>query len=99
VDFEEKALVVAETVYQGRSSTPKTRASKVRDLAIEALTHLKSRGGAANDFVFKSESGTSLSPNNVRNRVLIPACKRVGIPLVGWRTFRYTYSTWGKSKR
>jgi integrase len=34
-----------------------------------------------------------LNPNKVRNRVLIPACKRAGVPLVGWHTFRYTYFT------
>jgi hypothetical protein len=42
----------------------------------------------------KARAGPPLSPNNVRNRVLIPACKRAGIPLVGWNTFRYIYSTW-----
>jgi integrase len=45
-------------------------------------------------FVFHSTTKTPLSPNNVCNRVLVPACKRAGIPAVGWHTFRYTYSTW-----
>jgi integrase len=55
---------------------------------------MKPQGSGPDDFVFQSISGTTLNPNNVRNRVLIPACKRAGIPLVGWHTFRYTYSTW-----
>jgi len=97
VDFEDGVVVVAETVYQGRSSTPKTRASNrkvfVGRMVMEALARLKS-DSAPDDFVFKSGSATALSPNNVRNRVLIPACTRAGIPLVGWHTFRYTYSTW-----
>jgi integrase len=98
VDFEEEVVVVAETVYQGHSSQPKTRASNrkvfVGTLVMQALARLKPQGSAPDDFVFPSDKRTPLSPNNVRNRVLIEACKRAGIPTVGWHTFRYTYSTW-----
>jgi integrase len=98
VDFEDGAVVVAETVYQGRSSKPKTAASNrkvfVGSLVMDALARLKVKGGTLDDFVFPSDNLTPLSPNNVRNRILIPACRRAGIPLVGWHTFRYTYSTW-----
>jgi integrase len=98
VDFGEGAVVVAETVYQGHSSKPKTRASNrkvfVDRLVTEALARLRPEGSAPDDFVFPSDNRTPLGPNNVRNRILIPACKRAGIPLVGWYTFRYTYSTW-----
>jgi len=41
-----------------------------------------------------TERGTPLNPNNLRTRVLHPACQRAKIPLVGWHTFRYTHSTW-----
>jgi integrase len=98
VDFEDEVVVVAETVYQGHSSQPKTRASNrkvfVGPLVMQALARLKPQGSAPDDFVFPSDNRTPLSPNNVRNRVLVPACKRAGIPVVGWHTFRYTYSTW-----
>lgn len=98
VDFEDEAVVVAETVYQGRSSRPKTRASNrkvfVTSIVMEALARLRPQGSAPDDFVFPSTDRTPLNPNNVRNRVLIPACKRAGISLVGWHTFRYTYATW-----
>ena len=40
-----------------------------------------------------------MNPNNVRNRVLAPACKRLKIPNVGWHNFRYTYSTWANPTR
>ena len=80
VDFEEGLVVVAETVYQGRSSTPKTRASNrkvfVGSMVMDALARLRPHGSAPDDFVFPSSDQTPLSPNNVRNRVLIPACKR-----------------------
>jgi len=98
VDFADGVVVVAETVYQGHSSQPKTRASNrkvfVAPLVTQALERLKPQDSAPDDFVFPSDSQTALSPNNVRNRVLVPACKRAGIPVVGWHTFRYTYSTW-----
>jgi integrase len=98
VDFKDEVVVVAETVYQGHSSQPKTRASNrkvfVGPLVMQALARLKPEGSVPDDFVFPSDNQTPLSPNNVRNRVLIPACKRAEIPVVGWHTFRYTYSTW-----
>jgi integrase len=46
------------------------------------------------DLVFHTDRGTALNPNNVLNRVLHPACKRAGIPVVSWHNFRYTFSTW-----
>ena len=46
------------------------------------------------DLVFHTDRGTALNPNNVLNRVLHPACKRAGIPIVSWHNFRYTFSTW-----
>ncbi len=98
VDFEDAVVVVAETVYQGHSSQPKTRASNrkvfVGALVMQALSRLRPHDSTPDDFVFPSDNQTPLSPNNVRNRVLIAACKRAGIPTVGWHTFRYTYSTW-----
>jgi integrase len=98
VDFEERSILVAETVYQGRSSMPKTRASNrkvfIGPLALEALHRLKSLGGAPDDFVFCTSKGTPFNPNNVRNRVLIPACQRAAIPLIGWHDMRRTFATW-----
>ncbi len=98
VDFEEGSILVAETVYQGHSSMPKTRASNrkvfIPDLALEALKRLKSLGGGPDDFVFCTSKGTPFNPNNVRNRILIPACRRAGIPLIGWHDLRRTFATW-----
>ena len=98
VDFEERSILVAETVYRGRSSMPKTRASNrkvfIQDLALEVLKRLKSSGGGPDDFVFCTSKGTPFNPNNVRGRVLIPACSRAGIPLIGWHDMRQTFATW-----
>ena len=98
VDFEERSILVAETVYQGRSSKPKTRASNrkvfIPDLALEALQRLKSSESGPDDFVFRTSKGTPFNPNNVRNRVLIPACRKAGLPLIGWHDLRRTFATW-----
>lgn len=98
VDFAEASILVAESSYEGHLAPPKTRASRrkvfVDALVLDALRRLRPSNTQPDDFVFRSARGTPLNPNNIRNRVLHPACKRGGIPLVGWHTFRYTYSTW-----
>ncbi len=98
VDFAEGSIVVAESNYEGHSAPPKTRASRrkvfVDAVVLEALARLRPPNIQPDDFVFSTERGTPLNPNNARTRVLHPACTRAGIPLVGWHTFRYTYSTW-----
>jgi len=98
VEFTEQCVLVAESMYEGRSAPPKTRASRrkvfVDDVVLEALRRLQPAHWQPEDLVFHTERGTPLNPNNVRNRVLLPACQRAGIPRVGWHNFRYTYSTW-----
>jgi integrase len=98
VNFEEHSILVAETVCQGRSSRPKTMASNrkvfVEDMVLEALKQLQSYGGGPDEFVFCTSKGTPFNPNNVRTRVLIPACRRAGVPLIGWHDMRRTFATW-----
>ncbi len=98
VDFGKSAILVAESSYQGHSSQPKTRASRrmvfVDAVVLDALRSIRPQVVNPEDLVFHSERGTPLNPENVRNRVLHPACERAEIPRVGWHTFRYTYSTW-----
>ena len=66
----------------------------VDGLVLEALACLRPVHCQPDELVFHTERGTPLNPNNVRNRVLNPACRRAGIARVGWHAFRYTYSTW-----
>jgi integrase len=98
VDFAEGSILVVESSYQGHASEPKTRASRrkvfVDRVVLDALGRIRPSVVNPDDFVFHSERGTPLNPENVRNRVLHPACERAGIPRVGWHTFRYTYATW-----
>src|SRR5712692_6462693 len=62
--------------------------------AIEALLRVRPTGANPENLVFCTDRGTALNPNNVRNRVLVSACKRAKIPQVSWHNFRYTYATW-----
>ena len=99
VDFAQSAILVSEASYEGHSAPPKTRASRrlvfVDSVVLDALSCLRlSRVVQPEDFVFHTERGTPLNPNNVLNRALHPACERAGIPRVSWHNFRYTYSTW-----
>ncbi len=77
---------------------PKTKASRRKvfldDVVLDSLACLRSPQDQPDDFVFHSERGTPLNPNNVLSRAIHPACKRAGLRPVSWHVFRYTYSTW-----
>ena len=92
------SILVCESNYQGQQSQPKTRASRrkvfVDSVVLDALRKIQPEMPDPNAYVFSSGRGTALNPENVRNRVLYPACGRAGIPRVGWHSFRYTYATW-----
>ena len=98
VDFGEGSLIVAECSYEGRAAAPKTRAARRKVFVdvpvLDALKCLLPANGSPESLVFCTNRGTALSANNVRSRVLVPACKKAGIPQVAWHSFRYTYSTW-----
>jgi integrase len=98
VSFQEGSIIVSEANYEGHAAAPKTRASCrkvfVDAVVIDALTNLRPSLHRPEDLVFHTGRGTALNPNNVLNRVLHPACKRAGIPVVSWHNFRYTFATW-----
>ncbi len=100
LDFEEHSILVVETMYQGCAQAPKTRASLrkvyVREAAFDALKRLRALSAGPDSLVFATSQGTPFNPNNVRSRALLPACKRAGIPAIGWHTFRYTFCTWAE---
>ncbi len=45
------------------------------------------------NLVFRTPRGTPLSPKNLYNRVLAPACDRIKQPRVSWHSFRHTHAT------
>jgi len=48
--------------------------------------------------MFSTSAGTPILPNNVVRRFIFPACKRLGLPLSTWLTFRRTYSSWSHDR-
>ena len=97
VDFERKLVHVRESVYEGQFTTPKTRSS-VRTIAMcealeETLRLLRASNAAPSDLVFVSQKETPLRPENVLKRIIHPACKRLGLPKVGWHDLRHTSAT------
>jgi len=98
VDFVDRSIVVAESIYLGRTAAPKTKASRRKvfldKVVLDSLACLRTPQVQRDDFVFHSELGTPLNPYNVLSRAIHPACKRAGLPPVSWHVFRYTYSTW-----
>jgi integrase len=98
VDFADRSIIVAESIYLGRTSAPKTKASRRKvfldGVVLDSLACLRTPQVQPDDLVFHSERGTPLNPYNVLSRVIHPACKRAGLQPVSWHVFRYTYSTW-----
>jgi len=45
------------------------------------------------EIVFRTRTGTPLSPKNLYNRVLAPACDRIKQPRISWHSFRHTHAT------
>jgi site-specific recombinase XerC len=45
------------------------------------------------DLVFCTTKGTPLSPKNLYNRVLAPACDNAKLPRVSWHSFRHGNAT------
>jgi len=74
---------VAESNYEGQSAAPKTQASRrivfVHRAVLDALESIRPANHQPEDFVFHTDRGTAMNPNNVLNRTLHPACKAAGM--------------------
>ena len=99
VDLIHDAIHVRETVYEGRFGSPKTKSSR-RDVPMsqpvrEAFLaqRRKLTGTDPETLVFACRNGTPLNPKNLLRRVLQPACRELGLPVVGWHSFRHTHAT------
>jgi integrase len=99
VDLERGVLAVRESVYNGQFSTPKTHSSMRRiplsSPVVELFRKRKAEVGntRSEDLVFFSRRKTPFRPGNILKRFIHPACDRLGIPRVGWHTFRHTHAT------
>ncbi len=99
VDFTHDAIRVRETVYEGQFGSPKTKSSR-RDVPMSQPVRkalLAQRGVSAGTdgetLVFACRNGSPLNPKNLLRRVLQPTCRELGLPVVGWHSFRHTHAT------
>lgn len=99
LDFSRKLIHVRESLYEGKSSLPKTRSS-VRDVPMSEAVYAAlvehretAKYTAPDSLVFCDERGSPLNPQKVLEEVLYPTCDRLGLPRVGWHVFRHTHAT------
>jgi integrase len=88
-----------EESYSGRFGPPKTRSSRrvlpmsARVRAVFETQRQRRIALGESDVVFATAKGTPLNPKNLRNRVLEPVRKSLGLPPISWHSFRYTHAT------
>jgi integrase len=99
LDLVRGTIQITETFSDGRFGTPKTRSSRrvipMSSAVREALEchRIASMRTASDDLVFSTSKGTPLSPKNLYNRVLAPACDAIRLPRVSWHSFRHSNAT------
>jgi integrase len=93
LDLNKSCLKVRRSLYEGQPQPPKTRQSR-RDIPISAdlLARLTERvlKLGSDDLIFTAQNGAPLRAENVRRRNLKPAGELVGVPWIGFHTFRHT---------
>ena len=99
IDFIRDAIHVRETVYEGRFGSPKTKSSR-RDVPMsqpvrEAFLAQRRALISANveSLVFACRTGSPLNQKNLLRRELQPACRKLGLPVIAWHSFRHTHAT------
>jgi integrase len=99
LDFLHGSIEISQTYSDGQFGSPKTRSSRrvvpMSSMLLKALETYRAtcnRRDPAN-LVFCTCKGTPLSPKNLYNRALAPACDELGLPRVSWHSFRHASAT------
>ena len=99
LDFESLTVKIQRSVVEGEVNETKTEASESTlpldpDLAECLLAHkARSHFVADSDYVFVGASGKPPWPDGILADHLKPAAVKAQIGVIGWHTFRHTYST------
>jgi len=99
VDVVRGTVEVAETFSEGEFGSPKTRSSHRAIPISSTLRQIleahrqRTLRSKPDDLVFTTPIGTPMSPKNLYNRVLAPACDRMQQPRISWHSFRHTNAT------
>lgn len=93
LDLAQGCLKVRRSLYQGEPQPPKTRHSRRSiPLSADLLDRLAAKVAVLDpdDLIFSASNGAPLRAENVRRRQLKPAGERIGVPWIGFHTFRHT---------
>ncbi len=99
LDFLRGSIEVSETYSDGQFGTPKTRSSERVIPMSSALRQVLELHRTTctwrepEDLVFCTNKRTPLSPKNLYNRALAPACDKLKLPRVSWHSFRHSNGT------
>ncbi len=94
VDLENAVIHVRGSIWCDQELAPKTE-NALREIDIDPMLadllgeHIGDRAGR----VFRARNGSPLSGGNIRNRVLTPLLKTLGIPHAGLHAFRHSRVT------
>lgn len=99
-DLDEDAgqLRVQRSIYQGAITRPKTKSSERSvDLPCRIVERLqayrKSYPEIEGGYVFRTEAGAPLDPDNWYKRAFLPVVKRAGLRPIGLHALRHTYAS------
>jgi len=97
-DYRNAELHVGRSVWNGIATDPKTEESKnavpvIPKLAAILAAHRERQGNPISGWIFPNGAGNAADPNNVLQRVILPALKRNGILWHGWHAFRRGVAT------
>ncbi len=94
IDFEASVILIQQGVVNGRIGRVKTEASHDAVPIDPAFADvlLKWRGSQTSGLVFQSSvTGGCFYAGMIQRQILRPKGEKVGIPRLGWHSFRHTY--------
>jgi integrase len=89
--WQNGVIYVRRSVWRGHEQTPKTEnAVRQVDIDLFLVAVLQDYiGDSKRTLLFETSNGTPFNDANIRNRVLKPLLKRLGIPHAGLHAFRH----------
>lgn len=99
LDWVRLTVMVQRSVVHGRVGETKTEAScrplPCHSYVVSRLRELRKRSAytAPQDWVFANDAGGPRWQESILQGHLKPAAARAGTGIIGWHTFRHTYST------
>lgn len=98
IDESNSQIRVRRSIYQGAVTRPKTVHSE-RDVDIPArivellAVYRESYPALEGDFIFRTDAGSPLDPDNWFKRSFVPTVKRAGLRAIGLHVLRHTYAS------